>query len=93
MCLGYIDVFEWFPNFYGILKLGTLSADSLRETFPSLERWCEVSLETHYSTVITRPQLPQIPWLLIALTFKLEVCPFISLLQSIITLEKLNASG
>lgn len=93
MCLWYIDVFGWFSNFYGILKLGTLSADSLRETSPSLEWWCEVSLEAHYSTVITRPQLPQIPWLLITLTFKLEVCPFIPLLQSIVTLEKLNESG
>ena len=93
MCLWYIDVFGWFSNFYGILKLGTLSADSLRETSPSLEWWCEVSLEAHYSTVITRPQLPQISWLLITLTFKLEVCPFIPLLQSIVTLEKLNESG
>lgn len=40
---------------------------------PSLERGCGASPETHYNTVVTRPQPLQVPRLLIALILNWEV--------------------
>ena len=68
---GLHAVFGLFPGFYETLKFGAPSIVP-EGSFP----FCGASLETHHNTVVMRPQPLQIPWLLIALTLKLEVCPF-----------------